>query len=103
MKKKVIDLESLVAYEEYDKPSACDKCGGGLRYEGVGEYRCETCGNIQYDAYGTVRRYVESHPMASIVSIERATGISTKIISALVRDGKFSYNRGEVENGGENE
>lgn len=102
MKKRVIDLESLLEYEEYERPCACEECGGGLKYEGIGEYKCDTCGHIQYDAYGIVRRYIESHPNATILKIEKATGVSTKIISSLVREGKFEF-KGDAKSGGENE
>jgi hypothetical protein len=55
-------------------------------YKGVGEYECESCGNIEYDDYGVVRNYIEKHRGATVVEISSATGISQNTINMLLRE-----------------
>ena len=83
-----LNLDDLL-YEEYDKPVTCEKCGGGLDYLGLGEYACNDCGNHQFDDYGKVRLYLEKNPKATVYKVEAATGVSIRVIHALIRDGKF--------------
>ena len=37
----------------YNRPTYCEKCGGGMVFKGVGEYECEKCGALEYDDYGS--------------------------------------------------
>lgn len=82
-------LEDLVMDNLYEKPTRCSKCGKLLTYVGVGEYKCSECGFTEYDAYGLVRAFVEKNPGANVVQVERATGVSKKVISGLVKAGKL--------------
>ena len=80
-----------------------------LVYKGLGEYRCEECGESEYDDYGKVRSYLEKHKGANVsrsylekhkganvsdISIE--TGVSRKSIRQMVKENRFEVieNRG---------
>lgn len=72
---------------DYNKPTACSRCGGRLRFIGVGEYRCENCGGMEYDDYGKVRNYMEKHPnRTQMQDIEAATGVPRRIIRQMLRE-----------------
>ena len=88
-----IDFDKLLREEEYNKPVKCSKCGKLLTYYGLGEYKCEACGFTEYDDYGLVRAYIEKNPGATIAQVERATGVSQKIINSLVRRGKLDIKK----------
>ncbi len=90
---KMNALEELLN-EDYEKPTRCSKCGKMLKYVGIGEYKCEECGFTEYDDYGLVRAYLEKYPGANELQIERATGVSRKVINMLVRQGKFDVKKG---------
>lgn len=103
MEKKV-NFEGLLREDGYEIPIRCSKCGKMLKYVGVGEYECEACGYTEYDAYGLVRGYLEKNPGANAVQVERATGVSQKIISFLVKQGKIEVkSRGAFFKGGSDE
>lgn len=72
---------------DYNKPVVCNVCGGSMIFKGVGEYQCEKCGNLDYDDYGKVRAYIETHPEQSQMQlIEERTGVPRKIIRRMLRD-----------------
>lgn len=70
-------------------PLTCSKCGGIMIYEGVGEYHCEDCGEIERDDYGKVRNYIETHYNPNVTEIERGTGVTTKTILKLIKGSAF--------------
>ena len=84
-----MDLSALLRDREYEKPTQCTKCGGNLKYTGVGEYVCEVCRNIEYDDYGKVRNFIENHPGANIKQTEKGTGVSKAVIHGLIESGKL--------------
>lgn len=85
-----MDLSGLIRPEKsYDKPERCSKCGGPLKYTGLGEYTCTKCGNQELDDYGKVRIFLENNPGANIVRTEALTGVSQKAITEMIREGKF--------------
>ena len=67
-------------------PDACSKCGGELKYTGLGEYICNDCGNLEYDDYGKVRAYLEKNPGASQGEVVKATGVPGNKIRALLKE-----------------
>lgn len=72
---------------DYNKPVACNVCGGHMVFKGVGEYQCEKCGNLDYDDYGKVRAYIETHPdQSQMAMIEEHTGVQRKIIRQMLRE-----------------
>ena len=79
-KKEVLDISRL------NMPTYCEKCGGVMVFKGVGEYRCEECGNLEYDDYGKVRNYVEKHPGATSAQASAATGVTQKSIRGMLKE-----------------
>ena len=99
-----INIEGLLIEEGYNIPVRCSKCGKMLKYLGVGEYKCEDCGYTEYDDYGLVRSFLEKHPGANVVQVERATGVSRKVISLLVKQCKIEVRgKGQIFEGGTND
>ncbi len=88
------NMERLLTSESYSIPRVCEKCGGVLVFEGLGEYRCEDCGEKAYDDYGKVRAYIEQHKGATAAQIEDAIGVSQKTIRRLLRDGRLEVAEG---------
>ena len=43
--------ERVDAMGYYNVPRLCKICGGVMVFKGVGEYRCEECGDVEYDDY----------------------------------------------------
>lgn len=84
-----MNLEGLIREREYDKPVECSKCGGKLKYIGIGEYECTQCGNKELDDYGKVRNFLEEHPGANVLQTEKGTGVSKSVINDLIVDGKL--------------
>ena len=70
-------------------PDNCSSCGGKLNYIGVGEYKCEECGNIDYDDYGRVRSYLEKHAGATIGDVSRDTHVPTGRIRQLLENDRI--------------
>ncbi len=73
----------------YHPPERCEECGSPLQYRGIGEYRCEKCGHLMYDDYGTVRNYLEINPGANSATVSAATGVSEKEIKNMLREEKL--------------
>ena len=82
-------FRSLAADDEI-KPSICKNCGTPLEYSGLGEYKCPDCGRKEYDSYGIVRIYLEQHPGANILQVEKNTGIPRQKISRMISEDRFS-------------
>lgn len=76
---------------EYNVPYKCDKCGGSMKYNGVGEYKCEKCGYLDYDDYGKVRAYIEKYHGATALQVEQATGVSQRAIRKMIKESKIEY------------
>ena len=86
-------LSKLVEHQtEYNVPECCSKCSGTLKYEGVGEYICVTCGNKEYDDYGKVRGYLEKHPGSTQATVSSETGVSKAVIRQMIIDGRIKAN-----------
>lgn len=64
-----VSMEDFGALEKYHIPQVCLNCGGVMVFKGVGEYRCEECGNVDFDDYGKVRQYIEGHPGANAAQV----------------------------------
>lgn len=63
-----------------NKPVICEKCSGYYEYNGAGEYVCKQCGNIEYDDYGKVRKFIEENGPAPYHVVKQATGVSGKLV-----------------------
>lgn len=82
-------LEKVGLIDYYSIPRVCEKCGGVMVFKGVGEYRCENCGEKAYDDYGKVRLYIEEHRGATAAEIEKGVGVSQKTIRRLLKEGRL--------------
>lgn len=79
-RKEVLDISRL------NIPTYCQECGGVMVFKGVGEYKCEDCGNLEYDDYGKVRNYVEQHPGTTSAQASAATGVTQKSIRVMLKE-----------------
>ena len=79
LRKELLDVSKL------NMPTICEKCGGIMVFKGVGEYKCEDCGYLDYDDYGKVRNYVEAHPGATSAEVSTETGVSQKSIRGMLK------------------
>lgn len=82
-------MNRLLLDDQYNIPRTCKKCGGVLVFKGVGEYRCEDCGELEYDDYGKVRMYIEEHKGATAAQIESAIGVSQRSIRQMLKEGRL--------------
>ena len=78
----------------YNIPRTCKECGGVMVFRGVGEYRCEDCGLVDYDDYGKVRLYIEEHKGATAAEIEAAIGVSQRSIRRMLRESRIEIAEG---------
>lgn len=84
-----MDYERLLQPDTWNIPRQCVKCGGVMVFKGLGEYKCEDCGELAYDDYGKVRAYIEEHRGATAAQVEEAVGVSQKTIRRLLREGRL--------------
>lgn len=75
---------------EVDRPSLCKQCDGIMVFRGVGEYKCEDCGIVEYDDYGKVRNYIEANPGANVATIADETGVTRKSINNMLKEERFN-------------
>ena len=76
----------LIDKSKLNIPTYCEKCGGVMVFKGVGEYKCEDCGCLDYDDYGKARNYIEKHPGATSAQVSAATGVTQKAIRGMLKD-----------------
>lgn len=79
----------LLDIDRTNRPTYCEKCNGVMVFKGVGEYKCEDCGYLDYDDYGKVRNYIEKNPGATSAEASRETGVSQKSIRGMLRDARL--------------
>lgn len=72
------------------RPLKCKMCGGDMVFEGVGEYRCEVCGQKDYDDYGKVRHYLEKNGVTNMSLIAESTGVDLEEIRKMVKEARFN-------------
>ena len=78
--------KELLELSQLNRPTYCEKCNGVMVFKGVGEYKCEDCGYVDYDDYGKVRNYIEKHAGATSAQVSAATGVSQKSIRDMLRE-----------------
>lgn len=82
--------KAIVFIDKYNRPKFCKQCESTrLTYQGIGEYKCDICGFLDYDDYGIVRNFIETHRSATVSEISFHTGISQNAITEMLRDEKF--------------
>lgn len=72
--------------DSYNRPINCKACGGIMIFKGVGEYACEDCKSVDYDDFGKVRLYIETHRGANAAELEEATGVKQRSIRQMLRE-----------------
>ncbi|MCH5343039.1 MAG: hypothetical protein J1E64_03295 [Acetatifactor sp.] len=87
-------LGGLFIEDYYHIPRVCNECGGVMIFKGVGEYHCEKCGAVDYDDYGKVRLYIESHKGANAKEVEDATGVTQRSIRQMLKDSRIEVAEG---------
>lgn len=87
-------MGSLDLINDYHVPRTCAKCSGVMVFQGVGEYRCEECGYVDYDDYGKVRLYIEGHKGATAAEIEAETGVTQRSIRRMLRESRIEVAEG---------
>lgn len=80
----------------YNMPTYCSECGAVMVYQGLGEYRCEKCGFLDYDDYGKARNYIEKHMGANAAEVAKATGVSQKSIREMLKEGRLEIAQNSV-------
>lgn len=87
-------MDGLKIFDHYNIPGICSKCGNVMIFKGVGEYQCEKCGMVEYDDYGKVRLYIESHKGATAAQIEEAIGVTQRSIRRMLKEGRIEISEG---------
>ncbi|MDR2547223.1 MAG: hypothetical protein LBC96_06895 [Lachnospiraceae bacterium] len=82
-------MRNLITLMELGRPTTCENCEGIMEFRGLGQYKCDSCGVIDYDDYGKARNYIELNPGANVAQISEATGVSRKALSNMVREQRF--------------
>ncbi|MCL2051261.1 MAG: hypothetical protein FWG91_06000 [Lachnospiraceae bacterium] len=86
-------MKRLVGMQELNRPVTCSLCEGVVVFKGLGQFKCEECGNFEYDDYGKAREFIEKMPGANVYQIAEATGVSRKAINNMIKDGRFEITR----------
>lgn len=73
------------------KPDICQKCGGDMKFAGLGEYKCDRCGALEYDDFGKVRLFLEKYPGATAYEVSRNTGVSRRQITRMIEEGRITH------------
>lgn len=87
-------MDRLNFLDSYNVPRTCKQCEGVMVFKGVGEYHCEDCGYVDYDDYGKVRLYIESHKGATAAEIENAIGVSQRSIRKMLKESRIEIAEG---------
>ncbi|HKM04856.1 MAG TPA: hypothetical protein VJZ04_09785 [Lachnospiraceae bacterium] len=74
------------ALDDYNRPVNCNDCGGLMIFKGVGEYECEDCKKIEFDDFGKVRAFIETHKGSNAAQIEEGTGVKQRSIRQMLRE-----------------
>ena len=65
-------------------PEECEFCGGDLKPHAKGAYKCEKCGNINYDTFSKVKNYLDENGPTPVIDISLSTGVATEIVEYLL-------------------
>ena len=75
-------------------PVKCDDCDGKVYYRGCGEFECESCGRLQYDYFGKVKKYLEEHGPTPSGIISQKTGVPQDVIGRFLKKGRVEIPEG---------
>lgn len=82
-----------IKLNDYSRPSICQECQGIMIFQGLGQYKCEGCGKLEYDDYGKTRNFIEENPGANVSVIAAETGVSRKSINHMIKEGRFEITK----------
>lgn len=86
--KSIPNLHKLIRDESV--PMVCSSCGYTiLKYEGLGQYKCEKCEAIMYDDYGKVRKCLDIAGSMTEIELIEKTGLSRSAIRKLIESGSL--------------
>ncbi len=72
------------------KPTYCSHCGERVYYIAGGKYSCKTCGNLNFDAYGKVKNFIEKNGMSSIIYMSQTIGVEPELIEMILEQGEVT-------------
>ena len=67
----------------------CRQCGKVYIYNG--SYLCMNCQDEMERQFTLVKEYISKNPQADIETIEKDTGVESKLILRLIREGRLQY------------
>lgn len=88
------NLNDILNFDVYNRPTECPECGGIMIFKGCGEYQCEDCKHVAYDDYGKVRNYVEQYPGVTSAQVSDATGVKPQTIRTMLRESRLEIAEG---------
>lgn len=71
-----------------NKPVQCQVCQGKLFHIGSGQYKCNSCENIEFDDFGKIKKLLDEKGPLPIYTISEVTGVSMEMIEMLLKDGQ---------------
>ena len=80
-----------------DVPVVCKKCSAPLEFAGRGMYKCPECGEIEYDDFGKIRKFLDEHGPTPAIEISEGTGVTVKKINNFLRQGRMEIAEGSGE------
>lgn len=72
----------------------CKGCGGIMRYEYAGLYKCEDCGKRQLDTFGKVKLYIEENGPTPALIIAESIGVNVAEVNNFLREGRLEIPEG---------
>lgn len=91
----MIDSSFLQNDRDRERPLCCPECNGEYDIMGRGEYRCKSCGNIFYDDFGKINKFLTENGPATAFVIYENTGVPIHKINAYLKQGRL-----EIPDGG---
>jgi flagellar operon protein (TIGR03826 family) len=75
----------------------CPKCGKIFAY--TAKPICKSCEQKEEETFETIRDYMEQNPTCNLGELSEATGVSPKLITRFIREGRLQITsglRGEI-------
>lgn len=76
------------------RTKCCQRCGRIFHYSGFGHIYCDLCREVDTKEFETVKDYLYSHPLATMLEVEDNTGVIMKKISNYLREGRLEIPEG---------
>ena len=95
MGNEVTDMEEELDFDP--RIVICEKCGGVVKFQGAGVYKCDVCGHKVLDDFGKVKDFLERRGPSNIMEISYATGLERNVVAKLLMDGRIQVARQTVD------